>query len=87
MNGFQIINGNGSVNVGPFSPVWEEGCVGNACASAGSGDPTLGLMITAVLCALVLFAFCAREGTWWSIIKAAIIPVWLLSAVVYHLAS
>jgi hypothetical protein len=86
MNGFQILNGNGSVNLGPNSPVWAEGCVGEACARSG-GDPTLGLMITVVLVALVLFVFSAREGTWWSIIKAAIIPVWLLSAVVYHLAS
>ena len=85
MYGFGLTNSNGSVNLGPNSPVWAEGaeCVGSACSTAGTG----GLMGLVVAIAVVTFFVMLREGGWKRTIKAAIIPVWLISAVVYHLAS
>lgn len=84
MNGFQLMNSNGSVNLGPNSPVWADGvvatCVGDACKV----DNTAGMIVFVIIFSIVIFFFVLKEGGWRRTLIASIVPVWLISATVYH---
>jgi hypothetical protein len=83
--GVGALNSNGSVNFGPLSPVWYDGvstpCVGEACNL--TFHPAV-IVVLATLSALVIFFMLLREGGIKRAMIASIIPVWLVSAAVYH---
>jgi hypothetical protein len=86
MNGFGLMNSNGSVNLGPNSPVWADGsvstCLGDACKVDTAG--IIGIIVFVVVFSIVIFFFVLKEGGWRRTLTALVIPVWIISATVYH---
>jgi hypothetical protein len=87
MNGIGLMNPNGTVNLGPNSPIWsDEGvatCVGDAC-KADSAVVMIVFVIILIIFSILMFSFHLREGGWKRTIIASIVPVWLISATIYH---
>lgn len=84
MYGFGLTNSNGSVNLGPNSPVWADGgvttCLGDACKA----DNTAAMLLTAIMFSVIVFFFVLKEGGWRRTLIASVIPLWIISATVYH---
>lgn len=84
MYGFGLTNSNGSVNLGPNSPVWADGvvatCVGDACKV----DNTASMIVFVIMFSAIVFLLVLKEGGWRRTLIASVIPVWLISATVYH---
>ena len=84
MNGLGLMNPNGTVNLGPSSPIWaDEGvaaCVGDACKA----DSAIAMIVFVIIFSILMFSFLLREGGWKRTLIASIVPVWLISATIYH---
>jgi hypothetical protein len=84
MNGFGLMNSNGSVNLGPNSPVWADGSVATCLGDACKVDNTAGMIVFVIIFSIVVFFFVLKEGGWRRTLTALVIPMWIISATVYH---